>query len=195
MSGRAPTATDEEPIAPAETADEDHESVPISIRLGTVVPPEDPEDWTRPLTWVAALGMLAGPIVALLWFVIAPPASGDRLLPGTVLLAAAVVVGGLVTGVTQIGPVRVFAGTLGAALFAALVVVIVGAALAGERQVGSASPSLGHAFVAAAGGLAGALVAAFVAPALAGVRAWGRRILIPGVVGVVVAFGVAQLLV
>lgn len=194
MSERAPATTDEEPTGSAEAVDDD-ESIPISIRLGTVVPPEDPEDWTQPLTWVAAVGMLAGPIVALLWFLIAPPEFGDRLLPGTVLLAAAIVVGGLITGVTQIGPARVFAGTLGAALFAALVVVIIGAALAGERQVGSASPTLSHAFVASVGGLAGTLVAAFVAPALAGIGAWGRRILIPGVVGVAVAFGVAQLLV
>ena len=37
----------------------DEDLVPVSVRLGEVVPPEDPEDWTRPLTWVAALGMLA----------------------------------------------------------------------------------------------------------------------------------------
>jgi hypothetical protein len=35
---------------------DDDDSVPISVRLGTVVPPEDPEDWTRPLTWMAAPG-------------------------------------------------------------------------------------------------------------------------------------------
>ena len=43
----------------------DDDVVPVSVRLGEVVPPEDPEDWTRPLTWVAAGGMLVGPIVAL----------------------------------------------------------------------------------------------------------------------------------
>ena len=51
------------------TGDPDDDLVPISVRLGEVVPPEDPEDWTRPLTWVAAFGMLAGPLIALAWFV------------------------------------------------------------------------------------------------------------------------------
>ena len=48
----------------AEPIPEDDDDVPVSVRLGTVVPPEDPEDWTRPLTWVAAVGMLAAPAVA-----------------------------------------------------------------------------------------------------------------------------------
>ena len=55
------------------THEPDDDLVPVSVRLGEVVPPEDPEDWTRPLTWVAAFGMLAGPIVALAWFLVAPP--------------------------------------------------------------------------------------------------------------------------
>ena len=54
----------------------DDDLVPVSVRLGEVVPPEDPEDWTRPLTWVVALGMLAGPAVAFAWFALAPPTSG-----------------------------------------------------------------------------------------------------------------------
>jgi cysteinyl-tRNA synthetase len=36
----------------------DDDLVPVSVQLGNVVPPEDPEDWTRPLTWAAAAGML-----------------------------------------------------------------------------------------------------------------------------------------
>ena len=47
----------------------EEEEVPVSVRLGGVVPPEDPEDWSRPLTWVAAIGMLAGPLAAVAWIV------------------------------------------------------------------------------------------------------------------------------
>ena len=70
------------------TTGPDDDLVPVSVRLGAVVPPEDPEDWTRPLTWVAALGMLAAPIVAVAWFVIAPP-TGRARRPGDHLVAAA----------------------------------------------------------------------------------------------------------
>ena len=114
------------------TGDPDDDLVPISVRLGEVVPPEDPEDWTRPLTWVAAFGMLAGPLIALAWFVIAPPSAANAALPATYLVAA-------------------------------LVVIILGVVMAGERQVGVASPSLAHAFVASVAGLSGAAFAAVVA--------------------------------
>ena len=70
------------------TSEPDDDLVPVSVRLGAVVPPEDPEDWTRPLTWVAALGMLAGPITALAWFVIAPPGESHPALPATYVVAA-----------------------------------------------------------------------------------------------------------
>jgi hypothetical protein len=175
-------------------APDDDDAVPISVKLGTVVPPEDPEDWTQPLTWVAAFGMLLGPIVALLWFWLAPPSDGSNLTLGTYLLASALVLGGVITGVTQIGSVRVFAGTLGAALFAALVVVIIGAAMAGQRQVGTASPTLAHAFVAAVSGLAGALAASTVGPALVQLRSLARRVAVPAAMGVAVAGVVARLL-
>lgn len=173
---------------------EDDDSVPISVRLGTVVPPEDPEDWTRPLTWVAALGMLAAPIVALAWFWVAAPHDTGGLLPGTLLVAAVLVLGGVATGATQIGGVRAFAGTLGAALFAALATIIVGAAVAGQRQIGAASPTLAHAFVAAAAGLAGALAASIIAPALASAASRSGRMVLPGSIGLVVAVVVAGLL-
>ena len=173
---------------------EDDDSVPISVRLGTVVPPEDPEDWTRPLTWVAALGMLGAPIVALAWFWLDPPGDTGGLLPGTLLVAAVLVLGGVATGATQIGGVRAFAGTLGAALFAALVTIIVGAAMAGQRQVGAASPTLVHAFIAAVAGLAGALAASIVAPALADAASRPGRMVLPGGIGLVVAAVVAGLL-
>ncbi len=170
------------------------DDVPISVRLGTVVPPEDPEDWRRPLTWVAALGMLAGPLVAWAWFAIAPPASSAAPVAGTWLLAGALVVGAVLTGSTQIGAFRAFAGTLGAGLFAALVTIIVGAAMAGERQLGSASPTVAHGFFAALAGLAGALAASTVAPALARARTRLRRTAAPAAIGVAVAALVLQLL-
>lgn len=173
---------------------QDDDSVPISVRLGTVVPPEDPEDWTRPLTWVAALGMLAAPIVAAGWFWIAPPRDAGELLPGTLAIAAAVVLGGVATGATQIGGARAFAGTLGAALFGALGAVIVGAIMTNERQVGAASPTLAHAFVGAVSGLVGALAASSVAPALAAMPSRARRMLAPGGIGLAVAILAASLL-
>ena len=67
------------------TTEPDDDLVPVSVRLGAVVPPEDPEDWTRPLTWVAALGMLAGPIVTFGWFLFARPTSAEAV-PATFLV-------------------------------------------------------------------------------------------------------------
>jgi len=174
---------------------QDDDSIPISIRLGSVVPPEDPEDWGRPLTWVAAMGMLAAPIVALTWFAIAPPRGSGELLPGTLAIAAAVVLGGVATGATQIGGVRAFAGTLGAALFGSLGAVIVGAIMAQQRQVGSAAPTLAHAFAGALAGLFGALAASVVAPQLAGMRSRAGRALAPGGIGLALAFIAASRLV
>lgn len=174
---------------------DDDDDVPVSVRLGTVVPPEDPEDWRRPLTWVAAAGMLAAPLVAVGWFAVAPPVATERPLAGTWVVAGALAAGAVLTGSTQIGPVRAFAGTLGAGLFAALVTVIVGAVLAGERQVGVASPTLAQAFMAGVAGLAGALAASTVAPAVAGARSRLRRLAAPGAIGVAVAVLVLRLLV
>ena len=73
--------------------DEGEDQVPVSIRLGTVVPPEDPEDWSRPLTWVAAIGMLAGPLAAVAWLQVARPTGSGSLLPGAVTIAVALVAG------------------------------------------------------------------------------------------------------
>jgi hypothetical protein len=138
----------------------DDDLVPVSVRLGNVVPPEDPEDWTRPLTWVAALGMLAGPLAAFAWFLVAPPVQSIEALPATFFVAAALSAGAASTGATQLGVARAWTATLGAGLFAALVVIILGVVMAGERQFGSASPTLAHAFVAAGSGLLGAGAAA-----------------------------------
>lgn len=165
----------------------DEDLVPVSIRLGEVVPPEDPEDWGRPLTWVAALGMLAGPLVALGWFVAGPPDTGDRPLPGTYLIAAFLAGGAAATGATQLGLARAWTATLGAGLFGTLVVVILGVVMAGERQVGSASPTLAHAFAAGLAGLAGATAAAIVAAMVARLRSRIVRFLPALLAGVAVA--------
>jgi hypothetical protein len=145
----------------------DNDLAPVSVRLGAVVPPEDPEDWSRPLTWVAAMGMLAGPIVALAWFLTQPPIEAAGPVQATYLVALSLAGGAAATGATQIGAGRAFAGTLGAGLFGALVVIILGVVMAGERQVGSASPTLAHAFAAAVAGLVGATDAAIVAAVIA----------------------------
>ncbi len=172
----------------------DEDAIPISVKLGTVVPPEDPEDWTRPLTWFAALGMLAAPLTALGWFWLAAPTASTEPVAGTWLVAVMLVIGAVATGSTQIGPVRAFAGTLGSGLFAALVTVIVGAALAGQRQVGAASPTVAHAFLAAASGLVGAVAASTLAPAFAGATSRARRSLAPAAIGIAVAVLCVQIL-
>lgn len=150
----------------------DEEMVPVSVRLGAVVPPEDPEDWTRPLTWVAAIGMLAAPALAFIWFSLAGPLDSGHAVSGTWAVAFALVIGAAAAGGTQIGRLRAFTGTLGAALLAALLVVVVGAVTAGERQVGSASPTLAHALAASLAGVAGASPAAALGAFTAG--SWSR---------------------
>jgi xanthine/uracil permease len=112
----------------------------------------------------------------------------------TWILATVLVAGASLTGSTQIGRTRAFAGTLGAALFATLATVIVGVVLAGERQVGSASPTLAQAFVGGMSGLAGAAAASVLAPALARQRARVMRFLPPAVMGSVVALLIVGLL-
>ncbi len=168
--------------------------VPISVRLGDVVPPEDPEDWTRPLTWVAALGMLAGPLAALVWFVVAPPAAGAEALPATYLVAASLACGAAATGATQLTVARAWTATLGAGLFGALAVVIIGVTTAGERQLGVASPTLAHAFAAAMAGLAGAAAASVVAAVVAGLRSRLVRFVPALLTGVTIAVLATDLL-
>jgi hypothetical protein len=165
----------------------DDDLVPVSVRLGAVVPPEDPEDWTRPLTWVAALGMLAAPVAALAWFMIAPPLRSDEGLPMTFLVATMLAAGAAATGATQQGIARAATATLGAALFAGLVVVIVGAVMAGQRQVGVASPTLAHAVAASAGGVAGSAAAAVVAGTVARLGPRPIRFLLALVIGAALA--------
>lgn len=165
----------------------DEDLVPVSVRLGAVVPPEDPEDWTRPLTWVAALGMLAAPIAALAWFLLSPPLQSEEALPATYLVAALLAAGAAATGATQQGIARAATATLGSALFASLVVVIVGVVLAGERQVLAASPTLAHGLAAGIGGSAGAAAGSVVAALVARVHARPIRFLLVLVAGVAVA--------
>lgn len=170
-------------VPPPPEADD---AVPVSVRLGTVVPPEDPEDWTRPLTWVAALGMLTAPAVALAWFAVAAPAATDEPLLLTWTVALALVIGAAAAGATQIGRLRAFTGTLGAGLLGALLVVAAGAVSAGERQVGAASPMLAHAVAAGVAGLAGASTAAAVGALIAGSWPRLRRGLVAAGIGAVV---------
>jgi hypothetical protein len=171
------------PPEPAAAAEEEDELVPVSVRLGNVVPPEDPEDWTQPMTWVAAAGMLAAPTLTLLWFWLAPPASAT-LMPGTFLVAASLAAGGVLTGATQLGWLRASTATVAAGLFAALGTVLVGQLMAGERQTGVASPTVALAFAASAAGLAGTLVAAPLAALLASDRERRTRLAIPGAAGI-----------
>lgn len=177
---------------PPPAADEpgDDDLVPVSVRLGNVVPPEDPEDWTRPLTWAAAAGMLLGPLVALAWFGLWTP-NGLSILPGSFVVAAATGTGAVLTGSTQQGVLRAVTATVAAALFAALAVIIVGALMTSERQLLEASPTLAQAFGAALAGFGGAVAAAALAGALARIRSRMARLVAPGAV----AAGVAILLV
>lgn len=169
-------------------ADVDDALVPVSVRLGNVVPPEDPEDWTQPLTWAAAAGMLAAPVVALLWFWVLPPTEADVLMLGTVLVATALSVGGVLTGATQQGGLRASTATVAAGLFAGLATVIVGLLMAGERQTGAASPTLAQAFGASLAGLAGCVAASPLAARFASVSKRLPRLLGPGAAAVGVSW-------
>ena len=176
------------------TKQPDDEPVPVSVRLGAVVPPEDPEDWTRPLTWMVAAGMLAGPLAALGWFAVAAPRSSDTPLPGTWLVAIALAGGAAAVGATQIGRLRSSTGTLGAGLFGAVATVSIGLVMAGERQVGAASPTLAHGLAAAVAGTVGAFAASLTAPAVAQMPSRLRRLLVPGTVGALAAAAVVSAL-
>lgn len=165
---------------------------PVSVRLGQVVPPEDPEDWRRPLTWVAAAGMLAAPFAAFAWFAAAPP---ERVAPaelGTWLLAALLSAGGVMTGATQRGRWRAFAGTVGAALFAAVATVAVAASV-GARAPDGISPALSHAVAAGIAGVVGTIAVAPLMAIFARHASRVRLTAVPLALGSVVAILVVAL--
>lgn len=171
----------------------DDDLIPVSVRLGEVVPPDDPEDWSQPLTWVAAAGLLGPPLVALLWFWLAPPGTATAPALGTWLVAAVLVTGAAMAGATQQGSLRSVVGTVAAGLFASLGTVAAGVLTAGERQVGAASPTLAHAVAAVLAGLAGVAAASPLAALLAMHRLRLHRVLAPAAVGVAVSLLVVPL--
>jgi len=174
------------------TEDRDDDLVPASVRLGNVVPPEDPEDWTKPLTWAAAFGIIAAPMVATAWFVVAPPAESEPML-GTWVVAAALAAGAALTGSTQIGRLRAATASLGAGLLAALLVVIAGTSL-GARAGPDAFPAASQAILAAAAGAGGSVAAGVVAPLVAGARSRATRFTVAAIpAGVVALLLIAQL--
>ncbi len=164
----------------------DEPNVPLSVQLGEVVPPEDPEDWRKPLTWVVAVGMLAAPLWAAVWFVSAPPVDPYAARPGTALLAVAVAAGAAVVGASQRGALRALLGTLGAGLFAALGVIVVASVIGGGTGMGTA-------VVAATGGMIGALPAAALGAALSSAGR-ARRFLSPAIAGGLTAVAAVQVL-
>jgi hypothetical protein len=173
----------------------DDDLVPASVRLGAVVPPEDPEDWTRPLTWVAALGMLGAPAIALGWFWLATPRESTVASPGTLLVAVGLAVGAAAAGGTQLGRARAIGGTLAAGLLAALLIVVAGAvtnggATCGYVNVTCTPPTVAHAVAAALAGLAGCVPAALTAGLAAGRLSRLQRGALAGLVGALVAAAV-----
>ena len=116
----------------------DDDLVPVSVRLGEVVPPEDPEDWTRPLTWVAAAGMLAAPLAGagLVLLGGARPTPG-RPSPARWLVAVVLAGGAALAGAHAAGArLRAFTGTIAAGLFGRARRRSRSGVVAGERQVG-----------------------------------------------------------
>jgi MFS family permease len=161
--------------------------VPPSVQLGEVVPPEDPEDWGQPLTWIVAVGMLAAPVAGIVWFAAASPADPLTALPGTSALAAVVTAGAALTGATQRGTWRTIATTVGAGLFAALGLVVVGTVVADGVALGTAT-------FAALAGVIGILPAATLAGLLATADRW-RRFVSPALAGGASAVLAVQLMV
>ena len=177
-----------EPTASAESDD----LVPVSVKLGTVVPPEDPEDWTRPLTWVAAIGMLGAPAILVGWYLLGAPLATDRPSAGTFVVAIALVVGAAAAGGTQLGRGRAVAGTLAAGLLGALLMVMVGAVTVGGVSCGYTNincmpPTLAHAGAAALAGVAGCVPAALAEGLMAGSLTRLQRGLAAGALGALVA--------
>lgn len=168
--------------------------VPVSVRLGTVVPPEDPEDWRRPLTWVAAAGMLLAPALAVLLLALGASPASVRPAPVSWLIAAALVIGGVLTGTTQQRPAWAAAATLGSALFGALLVVLYAVAVSPGVRIGAFSPAIAQAISGSVAGLGGALASATLMPAFARMRSRVRRGLAPAAIGIAVSALLVRLL-
>ncbi len=154
----------------------------VEVRVGEVVEPEGPEDWRRPLTWLAAAGMLAAPIAALGWLGLVPPEQ-PRLAAGAWLVAGLLPAGSALTASTQRGPLRAVAAALGAGLFAALLTLVLASSLAGEPARQGAPSLLAHVVPALAAGGIGVLLAAAASGATADRRARLARAGVPGAVG------------
>lgn len=160
---------------------------PPSVQLGDVVPPEDPEDWGQPLTWIVAAGMLVAPFAGAAWFILAAPTDPRLVVPGISALAVILALGAAVTGATQRGMWRAFVTSIGAGLFNALGLVVVGTVLAGGQ-------SLGVATVSAMAGVIAAVPTAMLAALLADRSGRARRIVSPALAGGVTALVIVRLL-
>lgn len=165
----------------------DLDNVPPSVRLGEVVPPEDPEDWGRPLTWVVAASMLAAPIIGAGWFIAAQPGDPLDVVTGISSLAAVVAGSAAITGSTQRGSRRALFATIGAGLFSALGVVLAGTVVAGGVALATAA-------LAAVAGVIGTVPAGALAALVADGASRVRRIVSPTVVGALTAVIVVRLL-
>lgn len=115
--------------------------------------------------------MLAAPLSALIWFLAAPPDDAARSYAATWLLAAVLVAGAVATGLTQRGHWRAGAGTLGAALFAAVATVALGFTFSPEPAgIDPPAIALTHAATASMAGVIGAAAAAPVVGVTSGHR-------------------------
>jgi hypothetical protein len=160
---------------------------PPSVQLGEVVPPEDPEDWGQPLTWIVAAGMLVTPLAGAAWFILAAPTDPRLSVEGISALAVILALGAAITGATQRGMWRTFVTSIGAGLFNALGLVVVGTVLAGGA-------SLGVATVAAVAGVIATVPTAMLAALLADSAGRGRRIASPALAGGVTALVIVRLM-
>jgi hypothetical protein len=158
----------------------DLDKIPPSVRLGEVVPPEDPEDWGRPLTWVVAAGMLAAPVAGGVWFATAAPTDPAAALSGTSILAAVLAGGAAITGATQRGGGRAAITTVGAGLFGALGVIVAASVVADGASLDVAAAA------AVCGGFASVPAAGIAVLLAEAPRA--RRFISPALIGGVVAF-------
>lgn len=152
-----------------------------------MIPPEDPEDWRRRLTWQIAAGMLAAPLASLAWFLGWPPSSASEPMIATYLVASILAGGSALAGSTQRGSIRTMLATVGVGLFEALGVVLVASIVTGGRAVGEATPEVAQGLTAALAGMGGALAAASLGALLADRATAMRRFASPALAGAITA--------